>query len=117
MDDNIAKQKSKYTKMIIVGFAGPILLLISTLLVFAGLNFVLATNTPSSSTNIAVANIANTFLLVVGIVAASGFIWGPIIGIIGIVKLSELNKNIAAQPKVPANAAKIEQTAEEEAKQ
>ena len=114
MEQDVAKQKSKYTKMFVSGVLGPLLLLIRTLIVFAGINFAVSTNSPATTSGSAMLSIVNTILLIIGIVAVSGFVWGPIIGIIGIVKLSDLNKRQAQEARVPANVTRaIEQEAEE----
>lgn len=96
MEGEVKKQKSRAIKMIVIGFAGPIILLIITLILSSALNFVTNSQATSGSVDI-VRTIINIILLFIGIIAVSGFIWGPILGIFGIVKLTKLSKQNTSQ--------------------
>lgn len=76
--------------MIVIGFAGPIVLLVVLLVITSALNFVMSTQGDTGALGV-FRNIINIFILFVGIIAVSGFVWGPILGIFGIVKLSKLS--------------------------
>lgn len=99
MQDNTKKQKSKSIKMIVIGFAGPIVLLIVLLVITSALNFVMSNQDDTGSLDIS-RNILNVILLFVGIITVSGFVWGPILGIFGIVKLSKLSR-VTQEPASP----------------
>lgn len=77
--------------MIVIGFAGPIVLLVLLLVLSTALSFVMNAQRDTGSLDI-FRNILNVILLFVGIIAVSGFVWGPILGIFGIVKLSKLSR-------------------------
>lgn len=99
MEGDITKQKARAIKMIVIGFAGPIILLIVLLVLSSALNFVTNSSGTSSSIDM-VRTIINVILLFIGIIAVSGFLWGPILGIFGIVKLTKLSKQNTPQASV-----------------
>jgi hypothetical protein len=88
---DIKQQKQRAIKMIVIGFAGPTVTLILLFVITGIINTVTNSMGGSSATDI-ITTIKNIVFLVVGIFAVSGFIWGPILGIYGIVKLTKLNK-------------------------
>ncbi len=89
-----ALEKKKAVKMIIVGFAGPFILIFAGLILSAALSFV--QKTVGSDMGI-IKLVLNIVLLLVGVIGVIGlFSWGPIIGIIGFIKL---NKTKEAQAK------------------
>ena len=88
-----SKQKSKAIKMIVIGFAGPFVLIFILLVLTAIINFVTKSVGGDQSVD-AVRTILNIVLLVLGIFAVTGFLWGPVIGILGIVKLNQLSKSV-----------------------
>lgn len=96
-ETEIKQQKRRAIKMIVIGFAGPIVALILLLVLTATINTITNSIGDSSATDI-ITIIKNILFLVVGIFAVSGFIWGPILGIYGIVKLTRLNT-----PTTPSN--------------
>jgi len=102
VQDNIKKQRSKAIKMIVIGFAGPIVLLVVLLVITSALNFVMSTQGDTGALDV-FRNIINIFILFVGIIAVSGFVWGPILGIFGIVKLSKLS-HANTEPSRPSES-------------
>lgn len=102
-ETEIKQQKRRAIKMIVIGFAGPIVTLILLLVFTATISTITNSMGESSAIDI-VTTIKNIVFLVVGIFAVSGFIWGPILGIYGIVKLSKLNKpSTSANPQTQSN--------------
>ncbi len=82
-----ALEKKKAVKMIVVGFAGPFVLIFAGLILSAALSFV--QKTVGGDVGI-IKLVSNIVLLLVGLIGVIGlFSWGPIIGVIGIIKLSK----------------------------
>ncbi len=81
-------QRKKYIWMIILGFAAPFVLIILATILSAGVNLMLTSS--NSLAGGGTANIINVFVLLLGLLGVTAFIWGPVIGIIGIVKLANL---------------------------
>lgn len=103
MQIDSAKQRSKAIRMIIIGFAGPFVLIILLLIASSIFNFVYKSLGDSESL-VAIKSLFNILFLIIGIIAVSGFVWGPIIGIFGIVKLSKLNKQSISQTSFSSTA-------------
>ncbi len=87
MQDTIIEKK-KATRLIIIGFTGPIILIIIGLILTVIINFI---SSVLGGELTILKTIANIILLIIGIVGVVGlFTWGPVIGIIGITKLQKI---------------------------
>ena len=78
--------RKKAIKMIILGFAGPFILIIISTILYGIINAIFGI----FGANEIVEVITNIIFLLVGIIAVIGiFSWGPIIGIMGIIQLNK----------------------------
>jgi flagellar basal body-associated protein FliL len=93
------RQKKKSIKLIIIGIAVPVTCLVITILGFFLLNFVLYSTGNEGASGLAL--VLNTILTIVAVIGVSGLIWGPILVIVGIMKMPKLGKK-GGEPTQPA---------------
>jgi hypothetical protein len=119
--EDTAKLKKKYIHWMIIGFMGPFILLTASLILLAVVNLVSAGSTGS------VATLYKTILNSLAVVSVFGFVAGPVLGIVGLVRINKLDKLVSPAAtktgnwgnpgQAPDQAPASEVTSNEETKQ